>query len=160
MAVYGSSPASRASRSNDGSVSGVWRARTMPEPYGTRVSSGFRATAEMAVARLRVRSAGGRLDQAAAEELEHLVEGLARRVPGLVHQVVGQHRVGVLADPPGVALRGVDLDADEAVAQLPPQRLEPGVGDGAILGEPQPEHAGAVGDALLHHRQVGGRELD
>ena len=58
------------------------------------------------------------------EELQHAVEGDARGMPGLVLELVREHRVGLLREAVRVAGRAVDLDRDERVAELAAQRLE------------------------------------
>ena len=61
----------------------------------------------------------------------------------------------VRRDAPGVARRRVDLDADEVVAELLAQasRSAPPA-TSAVAGEPQAEHADAVGGPLLDPGQV------
>ena len=59
------------------------------------------------------------------EEVEDLLEGVAGGLTGLVDQVLGEHGVGRRGMAVRVALRRVDLDADEAVAERLPQVGEP-----------------------------------
>ena len=86
------------------------------------------------------------------EEVEHLLEGVAGGLARLVDQVLGEHRVGHRRVAARVALRGVDLDADEAVAERLAQVREPLGGHEAIVREPQPEDAelGLGGHPGLH----------
>ena len=82
------------------------------------------------------------------------VEGGAGRVAGLVHEFLGQDRMGAGADAVGVAWSVVDLDADEPVAELLPEPLEALAGGHRVAGEPQPEDADASVDPLLGHLEV------
>ena len=59
-----------------------------------------------------------------------------------------------------VALRRVDLDPDEAVAELAAQRLEPLARAEPVAGEAQAEHVDALGRPLLHPGEVGVGDAD
>ena len=71
------------------------------------------------------RSPGASAGESVVEEVEHLLEGGLGGLTRLVDQVLGEHRVGDRGVTPGVALRGVDLDADEVVAEQPLEGSEP-----------------------------------
>src|SRR5439155_17340069 len=133
------------------STSTAWRGVRTPtsvataSPASRSASSGPRTSA-------RPRSFGsssGR-EQSLLEEGEHLAQRVARRLAGLVDEVVGEHRVGVGRVAVGVALRRVDLHADEAVAELVAQPLEALGRHDLVAGEAQADHARAGIDALLH----------
>ena len=62
-------------------------------------------------------------EQPGAEEVEHLVEGGARRLAGFVDQVLGEDRVR-LHRAVGVGVVVVELDGDERVAELLAEVLE------------------------------------
>src|SRR4051812_40002272 len=74
-------------------------------------------------------------EQLLAKELENLVEGVARRRPRLVLQVLGEHGVGGGAVAVGVSLRRVDLDADETITELLAQSFETFRRNRPITGE-------------------------
>ena len=104
--------------------------------------------------------AGGRVPPggplAAAEEREHLVQGVAGRVARLVDQVLGEHRVRVRRDAVRVAGRRVDLHGDERVAQLPAQRLEPLAGTHRSPVKRRPSrHAPSAARSLTRARSAG-----
>ena len=84
-----------------------------------------------------------RLTEPFGEEREDAVERFARGVTGLVDEVLGEHRVGGARDAVRVALRRVDLDRDERVAELAPQRVEAGRRHRDVVGEAQTHEARA-----------------
>ena len=65
-----------------------------------------------------------------------------------------------LRDAVRVAAGRVDLHRDERVAELAAQGLEALGGTRRVGGEPQPEHARAVGGTLLHSVEVGVADAD
>src|SRR4051794_4560713 len=69
--------------------------------------------------------------------------------------MLGEHRVGRRRDSPRVALRRVDLDRNELVAELLTQTLEALDRYGSVVGETQPQHALTFGRARLDAREIG-----
>ena len=63
-------------------------------------------------------------------------------------------------DPVRVALRRVDLDRDEPVAELAAQGLEASRRDGDVVREAEPEHARTLWRALLRPGEVGVADAD
>ncbi len=106
--------------------------------------------------RRRLTGRSGGLEQARSEEVEDLLEGVAGGLTGLVDQVLGEHGVGRRGMSVGVALGGVDLDADEPVAERLPQVGEAIGRHQPVVGEPQAEDTeiGLGSQPLLHRRQV------
>ena len=98
--------------------------------------------------------------QSILEERDHLVQRIVGGVAGLVDEMLGQHRMRVLGDPVRVALGRVDLDADEAVAELTSERLEALLRHELVVREPKTEHVASCGRPRLHGCEVGGREPD
>ncbi len=95
--------------------------------------------------RRRRTASRGTSPEAVAEEREHAVERVRVGWPGLVDEVLGEHRVRGLLDAVRVARRRVDLDADEVVAELlacsAPSAAS---GTARSFAEPQAEHAQVV----------------
>ena len=65
--------------------------------------------------------AGYETSSRSLEEVEDLIESGPGRCSFAVVEMLGQHRVGVLRVSVGIALRRIELDGDEAVAQFPTQ---------------------------------------
>src|SRR5207244_1896319 len=64
-----------------------------------------------------MKQAAGSGQEFFAEEVEDLVEGVAGRGSGFVLQVFGQHGVRARSVAVRVALRRIDLDADEVITE-------------------------------------------
>src|SRR5216683_582838 len=84
--------------------------------------------------------------QPLGEERQDPFQGGAGRVPRLVDEIEGQHRMRPSRDPIRVSPRGVDLDALEGVAQFAAERLEPLWRRALVGAEAEPEHAQPVAD--------------
>ncbi len=88
-------------------------------------------------------------EQAGTEEIEHLGQRVVGRVTRLVDEMLGQHRVRPLRVAVRVAIRRIDVDADEVVAELLAQAGESFWWDEGVAGEAKAEHGQILRRGLL-----------
>lgn len=99
--------------------------------------------------------ASGLNEQLLAEEVEDLIEGLARWGTGFVDEVLGENRVRVMHDCGRVGGGVVKLDGNECVAELVTQVPEAVGGDASITLEAKPQHLKVFSStAVLHDGEV------
>jgi hypothetical protein len=81
-----------------------------------------------------------RRSEALAKKRDRAIEGVFRGMTFLVDEVNREHRVCVMGNPERIAVRRVDLDRFETIAEFRAQAIEPLERAGSVLRETKAEH--------------------